>query len=73
MDISGLLPKRCQFASCKRKLALSDMPCRCKMTFCQHHRLGEQHACSFDYKKIGQELLAKQLGPPIIAPKIVQN
>ena len=43
--------KRCGHPECRRKLMLTDMPCKCGIIFCSLHRLSEQHACTFDYKK----------------------
>ena len=38
---------RCSFDGCKKKLKLSDMKCRCGNTYCNKHRMMEQHSCSY--------------------------
>jgi predicted nucleic acid binding AN1-type Zn finger protein len=55
-------PKKCCSAEgCKKRLTLTDTVCRCGVRFCGLHRLPETHACSFDYKAIGQKALKNQL------------
>jgi predicted nucleic acid binding AN1-type Zn finger protein len=51
------LSQRCP--TCQRKLALSDMACRCGSRHCSQHRLPESHACSFDFKTHEKTLLEK--------------
>lgn len=46
---------------CRKKLALTDMACRCGIRHCQTHRLPETHACPHDFKTQGRALLATQL------------
>ena len=41
---------RCNHPECKKKLKLTDMPCRCKLSFCSKHRLPEQHNCRYNFK-----------------------
>lgn len=41
----------CNENTCNKKLKLYDMECRCNHKFCSTHRLPEDHACSYDYKK----------------------
>ena len=43
---------RCNQSDCKKKLMLSDMPCRCSKRFCLKHRLPETHECGFDHKNV---------------------
>ncbi|CAH2080509.1 unnamed protein product [Thlaspi arvense] len=43
--------------------------CRCGTTFCGSHRYPEQHACTFDYKGIGREAIAKA-NPVVKANKL---
>ncbi|GFZ11202.1 A20/AN1-like zinc finger family protein [Actinidia rufa] len=50
-------PSRC--AACRRRVGLTGFPCRCGTTFCGSHRYPEQHSCSFDYKSVGKEAIAK--------------
>ena len=54
-------PKRCQQNECKKKLSLSDMPCRCEKIFCLAHRYTELHMCTFDFKEESRKRLEKQL------------
>jgi hypothetical protein len=54
-------PKRCQHDGCKMKLMLIDFPCKCNKIYCSQHRYSESHDCSYDYKKLGKELLKKEL------------
>jgi hypothetical protein len=54
-------PKRCQHTECTKKLALSDMPCKCEKIFCQAHRYAELHTCTFDFKDESRKRLEKQL------------
>lgn len=51
----------CGFTSCKKKLSLTDMSCRCGQRFCVNHRLPETHCCTHDFKKIGLSTLQSQL------------
>ncbi|KAK9914121.1 hypothetical protein M0R45_037917 [Rubus argutus] len=60
-ESGGVTKNKCQ--SCKKRLGPVEMiglKCRCGGVFCTRHRLPEYHSCSVNYKKIGQELLAKQ-------------
>ncbi|PSR98034.1 Zinc finger A20 and AN1 domain-containing stress-associated protein [Actinidia chinensis var. chinensis] len=60
-------PNRC--AACRRRVGLTGFPCRCGTTFCGSHRYPEQHACSFDYKSVGKEAIAKA-NPVVKAEKL---
>ena len=53
--------RRCGAAGCKKKLALTDFPCKCSTKFCSAHRLPEEHSCTFDFKAAGKALLGSQL------------
>lgn len=54
---------RCEHVSCKRKLLITDFPCKCGGRYCIEHRLPEVHMCpSIDkerekHKKYLQEKL----------------
>ena len=54
-------PKRCQYTSCKTKLALSDFACQCKQIYCSTHRHAESHDCTFDYQGATKKSLEKQV------------
>ncbi|KAG8495113.1 hypothetical protein CXB51_013226 [Gossypium anomalum] len=50
-------PSRC--LSCKKRVGLTGFKCRCGMVFCGIHRYPEQHACTFDFKGMGKQQIAK--------------
>ncbi|KAL3536129.1 hypothetical protein ACH5RR_004590 [Cinchona calisaya] len=60
-------PNRCSV--CRRKVGLTGFRCRCGITFCGTHRYPEQHGCSFDFKSMGREAIAKA-NPLIKADKL---
>ncbi|KAK1421198.1 hypothetical protein QVD17_23362 [Tagetes erecta] len=45
--------------SCRRRVGLTGFTCRCGTTFCGMHRYPEKHGCTFDYKTMGKEAIAK--------------
>lgn len=53
--------KQCNQSDCKRRLVLSDMPCRCGLRFCMSHKYDKEHSCTFDYRAESLGLLKKQL------------
>ncbi|VDL18539.1 unnamed protein product [Hymenolepis diminuta] len=58
----------------KRKLPTSESSdscflCRCEGLFCSLHRYADQHNCSFDYRKQGQDQIARD-NPEVRCPKI---
>lgn len=55
-------PKRCSL--CQKRVGLAGFQCRCSATYCSLHRYPEKHGCSFDYKAVGREALAK--GNPVV-------
>nr|CAD1822442.1 unnamed protein product [Ananas comosus var. bracteatus] len=54
---------------CRKKVGLTGFKCRCGGTFCSAHRFYETHQCSFDYKTVGREAIAKE-NPVVKAEKI---
>lgn len=43
---------KCQFISCGKKITFTNIltnTCKCKLVFCNEHRLPELHECSYDY------------------------
>uniref|UniRef100_A0A453AU47 AN1-type domain-containing protein n=2 Tax=Aegilops tauschii subsp. strangulata TaxID=200361 RepID=A0A453AU47_AEGTS len=62
-------PTRCM--ACKKKVGLLGFACRCGGTFCSLHRYVDGHACGFDYKKVGRELIAQQ--NPLVVPSKLRN
>ncbi|XP_073044292.1 zinc finger A20 and AN1 domain-containing stress-associated protein 4-like [Primulina eburnea] len=57
--------------SCRKKVGLTGFRCRCGVTFCGTHRYPEKHGCSFDFKAVGREAIAKA-NPLIRAEKLVK-
>ncbi|VDO01433.1 unnamed protein product [Rodentolepis nana] len=45
---------------CKRRVGLTGFHCRCEGLFCSLHRYADQHDCSFDYRKQGQDQIARE-------------
>ncbi|XP_039036431.1 zinc finger A20 and AN1 domain-containing stress-associated protein 1-like [Hibiscus syriacus] len=54
---------------CRKKVGLTGFKCRCESTFCGEHRYPEKHECSFDFKGVGREAIAKA-NPSIKADKV---
>lgn len=46
--------------ACNKKIGLTGFQCQCGYFFCSLHRYAEDHACTFDHKARGREILAKQ-------------
>ena len=66
-DVGDTKPARC--FSCRKRVGLTGIKCRCGNTYCGLHRYPEEHGCSFDYKTHGREALAKA-NPLIKADKL---
>ncbi|WMV52439.1 hypothetical protein MTR67_045824 [Solanum verrucosum] len=60
-------PNRC--SACRKKVGLTGFKCRCGTTFCGTHRYPEIHGCSFDFKSMGREAIAKA-NPVVKAEKL---
>ncbi|KAG7027205.1 Zinc finger A20 and AN1 domain-containing stress-associated protein 4, partial [Cucurbita argyrosperma subsp. argyrosperma] len=60
-------PNRC--SSCRKKVGLTGFRCRCGITFCGAHRYPEKHGCTFDFKSIGREEIARA-NPVVKADKL---
>lgn len=56
-------------AQCRRRVGITGFKCRCGITFCGTHRYPEQHGCTFDYKAMGREAIAKA-NPVVKAEKL---
>ncbi|CAD8139896.1 unnamed protein product [Paramecium pentaurelia] len=50
-------PSKCYV--CKRKLGISGIQCKCKIVFCNKHRLPEDHNCTYDHAEKARQLLIK--------------
>jgi len=55
--------------ACNKKVGLTGFTCRCEYVFCSTHRYADEHKCTFDYKKMGREVLAKA-NPTVAADKL---
>ncbi|XP_019442983.1 PREDICTED: zinc finger A20 and AN1 domain-containing stress-associated protein 6 isoform X3 [Lupinus angustifolius] len=55
--------------SCRKRVGLTGFKCRCGVTFCGTHRYPEKHECSFDFKTVGREEIARA-NPVIKAVKL---
>ena len=58
---------RCPFINskqekCRKKLKLTDYPCRCGKKYCITHRLPEKHQCTVNYKEINKDTYFSGLG-----------
>ena len=62
-------PKRCCMEGCKKKLVMTDFPCKCEKIHCALHRASELHNCAYDYKTVAKEHLTKAM-PIVIAKKL---
>lgn len=60
-------PNRCNV--CRKRIGLTGFKCKCGTTFCGVHRYPEKHACSFDFKTVGKEEIARS-NPVIKAEKL---
>ena len=54
---------------CGRKVRIGTIECRCRKKLCQRHVRYDAHACSFDYKCMGREIVERQ-NPRVNAAKI---
>lgn len=54
---------------CNKKVGVMGFQCRCGGTFCGSHRYPEKHCCSFDFKGVGRNDLAKA-NPIVKADKV---
>ncbi|MQL96364.1 hypothetical protein Taro_029039 [Colocasia esculenta] len=60
-------PRRCD--GCNKKVGLLGFECRCGGMFCGTHRHPEQHGCTFDYRAVGREEIARA-NPLVKADKL---
>ncbi|PIN05399.1 putative Zn-finger protein [Handroanthus impetiginosus] len=56
-------------STCRKKVGLTGFRCRCGPTFCGTHRYPEKHGCTFDFKTMGKEAIAKA-NPVVKADKL---
>lgn len=55
--------------SCNKKVGLTGFRCKCGSTFCGVHRYPEKHECTFDFKALGRDAIAKA-NPVVKADKV---
>ncbi|KAL5720585.1 hypothetical protein ACHQM5_013243 [Ranunculus cassubicifolius] len=55
--------------TCRRKVGLTGFRCRCGGMYCNLHRYSEKHECSFDYRSVGRDAIARE-NPVVKARKI---
>ncbi|OQS05245.1 urease accessory protein ureG [Thraustotheca clavata] len=52
--------------TCKGKIGLSAITCRCGYTFCTRHRYAEEHKCTFDFRRQAKRKLEEE--NPVVVP-----
>ncbi|WVZ92275.1 hypothetical protein U9M48_038353 [Paspalum notatum var. saurae] len=57
--------------NCRRRVGLTGFRCRCGELFCGAHRYSDRHDCSYDYKAVGRDAIARE-NPVVRAAKIVR-
>ncbi|PIA59896.1 hypothetical protein AQUCO_00400633v1 [Aquilegia coerulea] len=67
VEVRKQQPNRCM--ACPRKVGLTGFRCRCGGMFCPVHRYSEKHECSYDYRSVGRDAIAKS-NPVVKARKI---
>ncbi|GAB0489868.1 hypothetical protein MMPV_001094 [Pyropia vietnamensis] len=55
--------------SCRKKVGLTALPCRCGYIYCSAHRMATDHGCDFDYKTHARSVLAGA-NPLVAAVKV---
>jgi|LauGreDrversion4_2_1035121.scaffolds.fasta_scaffold1381684_2 predicted nucleic acid binding AN1-type Zn finger protein len=60
-EFSSPASKKSRCPCCKKKLGLIFFTCKCGGNYCAEHRMGEHHACTFDYKQEATKRLEEQL------------
>ncbi|KAL4436416.1 hypothetical protein ABPG74_002982 [Tetrahymena malaccensis] len=55
--------------TCKKKVNLLGIKCKCDFTFCNKHRMPEDHQCEYDHAQFGKDLL-KQNNPLVQKAKL---
>ncbi|KAL4575294.1 hypothetical protein LXL04_022136 [Taraxacum kok-saghyz] len=63
--------QRNRCGSCRKRVGLTGFTCKCGTTFCGTHRYPEKHDCTFDYKTVGKEAIARE-NPVVKAAKLVK-
>lgn len=58
-------------SGCGKRVGLTGFRCRCGDLFCSEHRYSDRHDCSYDYKAVGREAIARE-NPVVRAAKILK-
>lgn len=58
-------------SGCRKRVGLTGFRCRCGELFCEKHRYSDRHECSYDYKTVGREAIARD-NPVVKAAKLVR-
>ena len=48
-----------------------DYTCRCGNSYCIKHRMPEDHNCTFDYEKLGKDIIDKN-NPQVVCEKVIK-
>lgn len=56
---------------CKKRVGYLGIKCRCNGVFCTAHMYPENHACTFDYKAAGAEILTKE--NPVVKRRKIES
>ncbi|CAN6453607.1 unnamed protein product [Victoria cruziana] len=62
-------PNRC--FGCRKRVGLTGFLCRCGELFCGEHRYSDRHDCTFDYKAVGRDEIARS-NPVVRSAKIIK-
>ncbi|NWR77870.1 ZFAN5 protein, partial [Centropus unirufus] len=62
-------PKKNRCFTCRKKLGLFGIDCRCGNIFCGLHRYSDRHNCPYDYKAEAAEKIRRE-NPVVVAEKI---
>jgi hypothetical protein len=62
---------RCDHPDCRKLIGYMGYTCRCGQTYCALHKYAKEHNCTFDFKTLERENLARKNGSAI-AEKVKQ-
>ncbi|KAG9412781.1 AN1-type zinc finger protein 4 [Aphanomyces cochlioides] len=68
---STVQPNKRKCWTCRAKLGLATVSCKCGYTFCRSHRYPEMHQCRYDYKRENKRKL-ELLNPALRPDKLVR-
>lgn len=61
--------KKNRCVTCRKKVGLTGIECRCGGLFCAIHRYSDKHDCSFDYRELGAAEIRRN-NPVVVVEKI---